>query len=189
MAGFSLREFSRIEVIGCQEELGDVYRAAFKIESDERVDRFISNSLVRHTDYAEYQCIVAMDDTEAILGFVYGYRSEPGRWWHDTVAAEIRGNGFGSYLERAFEFVEFAVVPSAQGSGVGSALHDRILGLTTADTALLSTDAGENPAHTMYLRRGWTDLVTNFQYPGGGGKAVLMGLDLAAWRVRKDRTS
>ncbi|MEJ7839002.1 MAG: hypothetical protein WKF81_09310 [Thermomicrobiales bacterium] len=119
MAGFALEVWSRSDVIEHKDVLGDVYRSAFRIESEERVDRFISNSLVRHTDYAEYQCVVALNPRKEIIGFVYGYRSEPGRWWHDTVAAEIRAAGFGWYLDTAFEFVEFAVTPSAQGAGVG----------------------------------------------------------------------
>lgn len=189
MAGFALEAWSRADVIAHRDVLGDVYRAAFKIESDDRVDQFISNSLVRHTDYAEYQCVVALNSRREIIGFVYGYRSEPGRWWHDTVATVIQTGGFGWYLDSAFEFVEFAVTPMAQGAGVGSAMHDRILRSTSADTALLSTDGGDNPAHAMYRRRGWIDLVQNFQYPGGGRSSVLMGLDLQAWRVGKDGTS
>ena len=189
MPGFQLVDFTRQDVVDAREVLGDVYRRAFQIDSDERIDRFMSNSLVRHTDYAEYRCAVARDDRDEIVGFVYGYRTEPGRWWHDTVSSEIRERGFGGMLDDGFEFVEFAVVPEAQRGGIGGALHDRILEEVTEESALLSTDAGENPAHEMYLRRGWIDLVTDFQYPGGGGKAVLMGLDLAAWRVRRARTS
>ncbi|MEJ7839001.1 MAG: hypothetical protein WKF81_09305 [Thermomicrobiales bacterium] len=45
-------------------------------------------------------------------------------------------------------------------------MHDRILRRTGAETALLSTDDGDNPAHAMYRRRGWIDLVQGFQYPG-----------------------
>ena len=188
MPQFQLAEFSSQDVIDAREVLGDVYRRAFRIDSDERIDRFISNSLVRHTEYADYQCIVAQNERADIVGFVYGYRSQPGRWWHDTVASEIRAKGYGSILHDAFEFVEFAVLPESQGQGVGTALHDRILSSVTQSAAMLSTDAGSNPAHDMYLHRGWIDLVTDFQYPGGGGKAVIMGLDLAEWRAGAPRT-
>jgi GNAT superfamily N-acetyltransferase len=188
MPRFQLADFSGQDVIDAREVLGDVYRRAFRIDSEERIDRFISNSLVRHTEYADYRCVVARNAVNEIIGFVYGYRSEPGRWWHDTVAPELRKKEYGSILKDAFEFVEFAVVPEAQGHGVGSALHDQILAQVSQSAAMLSTDAGTNPAHAMYLRRGWIGLVTDFQYPGGGGKAVLMGLDLAEWRARASTT-
>jgi GNAT superfamily N-acetyltransferase len=177
-----LVNLSRDDVIAAKNELGDLYRRAFHVDSDERIERFISNSLVQHTGYAEYRCVIAKDSEGVIAGFVYGYLSQPGRWWHDTVAPAIREHGKGEYLNDAFEFVEFAVLPEFQGRGIGTALHDRILSQTSQAHALLSTDAETNPAHDLYLRLGWIDLVPKFMYPGGGGAAVLMGLDLHDWR-------
>jgi GNAT superfamily N-acetyltransferase len=118
-----------------------------------------------------------------MLGFVYGYESKPGRWWHDVVTPAMRDRGKSDWLRDAFEFVEFAVDPQAQGKGVGTRLHDSILLQTDCAHALLSTDSGPNPAHDMYLRRGWVELVPEFVYPGGGITATLMGLDLVAWRA------
>jgi GNAT superfamily N-acetyltransferase len=189
VADVRLVNYAKDDVIAARHELGELYRHAFRVESDERIERFISNSLVQHAGYAGYRCVVAEVGDGTIAGFVYGYHSEPGRWWHDTVAKAIREHGAEAYLANAFEFVEFAVTPEHQGRGIGTALHDAILGQTVESFALLSTDAGINPAHELYLRLGWTDLVRDFVYPGGGGVAVLMGLDLDAWRSRSSTPS
>lgn len=165
-------------------ELGEVYRQAFDIDPRNTLQPFVDNALVRHTDYDGYRCVVATDDTGNALGFVYGYESAPGRWWHDTVRPALVERGHAGWLRDAFEYVEFAVVPEVQGNGIGSRLHDTILAQTRCASALLSTNAGPNPARDMYLRRGWIDLVPQFVYPGGNRTAMLMGLDLAAWRQR-----
>jgi GNAT superfamily N-acetyltransferase len=151
------------------------------------VQQFVDAALIRHTAYPGYRCVVATDPADHVLGFVYGYESAPGRWWHDAVSPVMRERGHAGWLQDAFEFVEFAVVPEFQGVGIGSQLHDRILSQTDCASALLSTHAGPNPAHAMYVRRGWVDLVPQFVYPGGGRAAILMGLDLVAWRREHGR--
>ena len=181
---YRLIDLAPASVVSNNRELGEIYRDAFRIESEERVNRFLENSLTRHTEYHGYRCVAAQGKDGHFVGFVYGYHSEPGRWWHDTVAEEIRNRGHSAFLEDAFEFVEFAVLPEWQGRGIGRRLHDRILGRSIEQTALLSTDAGINPARDLYRRLGWIDLVPDFVYPAGTGVAALMGLDLAGWRAR-----
>lgn len=182
---FRLIDLAPLDVRHHAVALGEVYRRAFKVDSDERITRFIDNSLIQHTGYDGYRCVAAVDDGDRILGFVYGYESRPGRWWHDTVAPTMRAGGYGDWLSDAFEFVEFAVDPISQRRGIGGHLHDEIIGHVSSARSLLSTDAGMNLAHEMYLRRGWIDLVSDFRYPGGGSLAVLMGLDLVAWRAQR----
>jgi ribosomal protein S18 acetylase RimI-like enzyme len=180
----SILELDRGEVLRAFPDIGRVYHEAFNVPDTATTQRFLDNGLSKHVAYPEFRLLVAQAD-DGVVGFCYGYRSVSGTWWRDTVGATIAHEAGKEWLEDAFEFVEFAVLPASQGLGIGSALHDGLLGSVVQLRALLSTDANDNPARDFYERRGWVDLVTPFHYPGGTKPASLMGLDLAAWRENR----
>lgn len=169
-------------MLAAAERIGDVYHRAFRVDEFEKTQRFLELALSRHVTYPEFRFVVA-EAGDALVGFTYGYRSEPGRWWHDLIAPALRAHGKGTWIADAFEFVEFAVLPEMQKRGIGRHMHNLLLGPVRQSTALLSTDAPPNPAHDLYLRIGWIDLIPDFAYPGGGTQAAIMGLDLPAWRA------
>ena len=97
-------------------------------------------------------------------------------------------NGLMGALNRAgdaFEFVELAVHPDAQGHGLGARLHDTLLVDVPYRTAVLSTYQGETAARQLYRRRGWVPLLEHFYYPGGAVPMAILGLDLPVRRARR----
>ncbi len=57
----------------------------------------------------------------AVLGMAYGYRGEDGQWWHDAVARWLGPRKSAEWLSDAYEVVEVAVAPAAQGRGISKA--------------------------------------------------------------------
>jgi GNAT superfamily N-acetyltransferase len=82
------------------------------------------------------------------------------------------------WLMDCFAFAELAVIPSAQGRGIGGQLHDTLLGGLPHRTAVLSAFQGETPAMRFYRWRGWVTLLRNFAPPGSVHPYVVMGLQL-----------
>ncbi len=98
------------------------------------------------------------------------------------IRPNLEAEGHAEWLTDAFEFVELAVDPDAQGIGIGRRLHDDLLDSVSQTTALLSTGQQESPAIRLYRSSRWIPLVSDFQYQSGGERTVIMGLDLPAWR-------
>jgi hypothetical protein len=78
----------------------------------------------------------------------------------------------------AYQLVEIAVKPTAQGQGIGGRLHDSLLSGLPYQTALLSTLHAETIAYQMYLSRGWKPLIGNFHFPGVSRTYIIMGRKL-----------
>jgi GNAT superfamily N-acetyltransferase len=159
-----------------------VYQRAFDVP-DEHGGGFIDKALARHRTYCGFQGYVALD-RDQVVGFVYGYPSRPGGWWHSTIRPGLIESGHESWLDDAFEFVELAVDPSHQSQEIGGGLHDTILRHVAERTALLSTGPAPSNAHHLYASRGWQTLIPEFRFTRLGDPAVIMGLDLPAYRSR-----
>ncbi|MGB3305879.1 MAG: GNAT family N-acetyltransferase [Thermomicrobiales bacterium] len=164
-----------------RDAIGEVYSAAFKVDAAEG-EQFLSDALDRHRRYPGFMGRLALDGAGNVLGFVYGYRGEPGQWWHELVRPALARNRQEHWLEDAFELAELAVHPDAQGRGIGSRLHDDLLHAVPQARALLSARHGDTPAMRLYRSRGWVPLVEDFRYFPQGEEVVLMGLDLGAFR-------
>jgi len=165
-------------------DIVDVYREAFGpapyFEGDAEVRRFACDALPRHVDRADFRLVIARD-AGVVVGFAYGYTGEPGQWWHDWVTAELGPSESAEWAEEAFEFVELAVRPSAQGRGTGGRLHDALLLGLDHRTALLSTLDEDTPARRLYRGRGWVSLREDLRVSGAGRPAaLLMGLRLGS---------
>ncbi|MGC4108458.1 MAG: GNAT family N-acetyltransferase [Thermomicrobiales bacterium] len=163
--------------------IGRVYEGVWKTDQDQ-TEGFLDGAFGRHLGYPEFAGLVAVDPDGAVIGFTYGYRSEPGGWWHELVRPALTASGHKAWLEDAFEFVELAVDPAWHGRGIGGRLHDVLLRDRRERVALLSTAEGDTPAQAMYRKRGWVSLVEGFQYLPGGEPCSLLGLDLAGVRGR-----
>ncbi len=158
----------------------EVYGEAFSkppYSQGENGVRGFAERLPRHVRNDGFRCLVA-EENERVLGFAYGFTDEPGQWWHGQVASTMVEAGLSHWHEGAFVLTELAVIPSAQGRGIGGRLHDALLDGVPHRRALLSTSREETVARGLYDRRGWVVLLGGFVYPAGGDPVVIMGLNL-----------
>src|SRR4051812_42644909 len=104
--------------------------------SRERVD----DILPRHAARDGFRFLGGFGEDATLAGFVYGYCGGAGQWWHDRVAKALGPVGSDRWLAAGhFEFTELHVAPESRRRGIGGALHDAILSLVDAPTAVLST--------------------------------------------------
>lgn len=150
-------------------ELHDAYLAAFGApgydEPPSYAAAFVDSRLPEHAGRPGFRMTVARVDG-ALAGFAYGFAAELGQG-----SPVLTGDWLGGH----FELVELAVVPSAQGHGLGGRLHDALLADLPHRRALLSTWADPTlPAPRLFRSRGWQVLLPRF----GPGKS-LYGLRLS----------
>jgi ribosomal protein S18 acetylase RimI-like enzyme len=117
--------------------------------------------------------------SDRVIAFAYGFRGASGQWWHDIVrSALIARSGeaaAAAWLDDSLEVAEVHVHPDYQGRGIGGSL---VLGLTAGRperTAALSTQDVESRARRLYRRLGFADLLTGYNFPGGGPPYAVMG--------------
>ncbi len=182
MISTTLAFLSPSEVEAARSEFREIYQLAFALppyNRDAGVADGFAASLVRHVGREGFRAMVAREDgTGHLLGFAYGYATGPGQWWHEQVARAMPAELCERWLDGAFELVEFAVLPRAQGLGLGSRLHDGLLQVLPFRTAVLSTMQSETVALKLYRKRGWVTLLQNFIVPGGARNYMIMGKDL-----------
>ncbi len=157
----------------------DIYRVAFGqapyFKNDAEVRAFAS-IFPRHMLRPGFRCVVAREEeTQAILGFAYGYTGEAGQWWHDLVVQKMTRAEAEQWMTDVFEVVELAVYPVAHGYGYGGRIHDALLEGLSQRTAVLSTYQVETNAMKMYEKRGWLTLLSNFVFPGYTEPYKIMG--------------
>lgn len=176
----TLQRFTSSEAAQLAASLRDVYAAAFGeppyCEPASSAARF-GESFLRHSTYAGFRGLVARED-DTVIGFVYGYTSASGQWWHDVVARGIGPELTAVWLSDAFEVVDLAVLPAFQGRGAGRLLHDTLLRELPYRTAVLSTRNQETTALRLYRRAGWTPIAVDFRFPGGDASWLILGLTL-----------
>ncbi|HMA35750.1 MAG TPA: GNAT family N-acetyltransferase [Chloroflexia bacterium] len=169
---------------GAEDGILDVYRTAFASPPYDRQEIDVvqfAGGFEWHAQRPGFRCFVAREG-DTILGFTYGYSGAPGSWWYDRVARALGPGLARPWMTSAFEFVELAVAPAAQGRGIGGRLHDALLAGLPQRTALLSTAQEETTAQRLYRRRGWIALHEHFTFPGGRLPMMIMGLELARRR-------
>lgn len=126
-----------------------------------------------HSQRPGYRAFVATLHDARVVGMIYGYRGEPGQWWHDTVAAALSPDTADTWLADSYELVEVAVSPGCQGQGVGTALIDTLLSGRGEATCVLSTRT-DSRAHLLYRRLGF-QVVAEMPFAEGGPLFYVMG--------------
>jgi ribosomal protein S18 acetylase RimI-like enzyme len=116
------------------------------------------------------------EDNGAVLGMAYGYHGEDGQWWHDAVARWIGPRLAERWLSDAFEVVEVAVAPAAQGQGIGTALVTALVEGRPERTAVLSTRT-DSRAHELYARLGF-EYLAQMTFTAAGWPFYVMGRPL-----------
>jgi ribosomal protein S18 acetylase RimI-like enzyme len=172
-----IRELSRAEFLGSLDELLAVYAAAMLPDPVQLPGRLAI--MERHAGYAGFRAItVTVPPSPQVVAFSYGFRGAAGQWWHDVVRAAVGPVAAARWLTDSLEIAEVHVRPEHQRRGIGRGL---LLSLTDGRderTAVLSTQDENSPARHLYQSMGFTDLLTRFDFPGGGPSYAVMGAPL-----------
>jgi ribosomal protein S18 acetylase RimI-like enzyme len=118
----------------------------------------------RHTQLRGFRAFGAFNTRAELVGFSYGYASQPGLWWREQIAQPLSSEQRAYWLADAFELAELHVHPSVQGHRLGSQLHDLLLHDLPNTTALLSVMHRSERARQLYARRGWQTLVEDLRF-------------------------
>lgn len=123
-----------------------------------------ADTLRRHATYAGFHAFGALNVRGRLVGFSYGYSSQPGLWWREQIAAPLSPEERDEWLADAFEVAELHVHPTAQGHGLGSQLHDHLIQSQSHRTAVLSVMHRSERARQLYTSRGWETLVKDLRF-------------------------
>jgi ribosomal protein S18 acetylase RimI-like enzyme len=125
----------------------------------------LANTIRRHALLGGFRAFGAFNARTELVGFSYGYASQPGLWWREQIAQPLSSEQRAYWLANAFELAELHVHPAAQGRKLGSQLHDLLLQDVPNTTALLSVMHRSQRARHLYTRRGWQTLVADLRFP------------------------
>ncbi len=174
-----VREMLSGEIVAAVQQFAAVYRRAFAGEPYNRQEHEVgefARALPLHTQRDGFRCYAATDGAgSALVGFAYGYRTQPGQWWYDNVSRALGQHAASLWLDDTFQVTEVAVMPDHQGQGIGGALHDALLSGLAYPRAVLSTLDAETAGRAMYRARGWQDLLDGFYFPGVPRRYAIMG--------------
>jgi ribosomal protein S18 acetylase RimI-like enzyme len=163
----------------------EVYRAAMEPPDEQLPGRH--TIMERHAAYPSFRAFVAERRGALpglpgpVHGFAYGFRGARGQWWHDVVYQALIDLGgeahAAAWMDDSFEVAELHVHPQAQGKGLGRALLTSLCEGRPERTVVLSTldRRPETPARHLYRSVGMVDLLTDFEFPGGGPRYAVMG--------------
>lgn len=111
----------------------------------------------RHAGREGFRLAVALD-VGTVVGFSWGYVGRRGQYWSDLAYEALAADVADEWIGGHFELVELAVLPSSRGTGLGQALHDRVLDGIEGRCLLSTSDDENDPAVRLYLRSGWQRL-------------------------------
>jgi ribosomal protein S18 acetylase RimI-like enzyme len=123
-----------------------------------------AETIRRHTLLGGFRAFGAFNVRGRLVGFSYGYTSQPGLWWREQIAQPLSEEQRDFWLDDAFELAELHVHPIAQGQHLGSQLHDQLLASQSHSRALLSVMHRSDRARRLYSSRGWQTLVEELRF-------------------------
>jgi len=177
---YSVRPLTPTEVGGPQlEALLRVFAAALGFSSRQLRVVAQASSTRRHAERGGFRAFGAFDARDELVGFSYGYHSQPGLWWREQVRQALTPERSDYWFSDAFEVCELHVHPSAQGQHLGSRLHDVLLADLPQRTALLSVMHRSERARQLYASRGWQVLVEDLRFASDPATPFsVLGLEL-----------
>jgi ribosomal protein S18 acetylase RimI-like enzyme len=125
----------------------------------------LAGAMRRHALHGGFRAFGALTARGRLVGFSYGYTSQPGLWWREQIAQPLSAAQREYWLADAFELAELHVHPSVQGQHFGSRLHDALIQGAPNRTALLSVMHRSERARQLYTRRGWQTLIEDMRFP------------------------
>lgn len=141
--------------------------------SDEDAQSFAGGTFPKHITWPHFRLFVAAIEGKPV-GFIYGYFSQPGQWWHDQVRQTLIDSGESNWVDKSQELAEIAVLPAFQQRGIGTALIEAFL-QDVEQPVLLALQASNVHVQSFYARHGFIDLLPNFRYEGFDDHIIVMG--------------
>lgn len=166
------------DLLALQAEVVGAYAAVFgkpPVSADAADIAAFRASLPRQVRKPGFRACTARATDGRLVGFAYGWEGGPGDWWWDIVAGAVNEDVRRRWFADCFVIAELAVLPAARRTGVGTALHDTLLGATERPAAVLSTRADSADALGFYARRGWRRLLDDVRFPGNDAGWVILG--------------
>jgi hypothetical protein len=162
-----------------------LYAAVFS-GPDGRPDSVVEilGRLRRHMGYPGFRGLVLREGADTI-GLAYGYTSLPGQFYRTKLERALRPDQAETWLSDCFELVALGVRAGDRRHGYGRALHDVLLDGVPAKTSVLTTEASNTAARSLYARRGWEILCPDFDPMGHGELFVIMGRRLPLSREKR----
>lgn len=173
---------SREAILSWLPAILDIYAQVHQLDAQAVAMR--EEIMRRHFHRRGYEGLVAVQD-QRLVGFAYGYTGDPGQYWYDKVWAAMTPQQRSEWMEpEHFEFVELAVHPQGQRQGIGAQLHDRLLANRPESVALLTVRADNQPALSLYCKRGWQVVLDDFHFDPAGVRFFVMGKRLASEPIK-----
>jgi ribosomal protein S18 acetylase RimI-like enzyme len=132
----------------------------------------------KHVALPGFACRAAVLDDDTLVGFGYGYSTEPGQWWHDLVRRAVSREIAQEWLGNAFELSELHVLPDYQGMGIGRRVLVSLANGLPHEAMLLSTPDSDTRAFRLYRDTGFVDLARNYLFPGDARPFAVLGARL-----------
>lgn len=120
-------------------------------------DDWLTETFTRHVARDGFRLVVSTHD-DIVIGFAWGYIGHRGQFWTDAVANALPPDVVSAWVDEHFEFVELGVLPQFRRSGIGQALHDRLLDGHAGVSLLSATDDVNDPAVRLYTQSGWRQI-------------------------------
>jgi ribosomal protein S18 acetylase RimI-like enzyme len=163
--GYTVRRLSVHDISSARlDEALDVFSAAIGFPRRHTRVLGLGDTIRRHAPRSGFKALGAFDSADSLVGFTYGYTSQPGLWWREQILSALSLEQREYWLAHAFELAELHVHPSAQGNHLGSQLHDQLLQHLPHATALLSVMHRSERAKQLYASRGWQMLVPELRF-------------------------
>lgn len=138
----------------------------------------IKERIEKHRSYKEFRGYIALSDNDNIMGFSYGYASLPGQFYHELLAKEFNSGTYQKWLANCFELVELVVHPAYQNQGIAKLLIKKLLEDVENETAVLTTQADNIPARSLYESLHWEVIKSAFYPSDPKQRYVIMGKKL-----------
>ncbi|MFB4213226.1 GNAT family N-acetyltransferase [Shouchella sp. JSM 1781072] len=133
-----------------------LYTDVWQEDQEECLARF-----QKHATYPHFHSS-AMMINEQMIGFIYGYTSQKGQYYHDLLANHMDHATYLEWLSNCFEVVELLVHPTYRQRGIATTLLHQLLNKAPNQTALLTTQQENMPARMLYEHEGWTLISDSF---------------------------
>ncbi|MGO8959748.1 MAG: GNAT family N-acetyltransferase [Streptosporangiaceae bacterium] len=187
----SIRDLARPDFLATVGDLTGVYAAAMGAAPAELPARRVI--MERHAGNPSFRAVAATaGKPRHIVAFAYGFRGAPGQWWHDVVRAGLVAKAgpaaASAWLDDVMEIAEVHVHPHYQARGIGGEMLRHLTSGRNERVAVLSTRDAPTRARRLYRRLGFAELLTEFEFPGGGPLYAVMGAVLPLRQQQDERS-